>query len=109
MDRDEANTDHIPRHGVRPREAEEALTDPLRLVLKTRSQREEERWDGRGPGPLPGFHPQAGQGAGHHPPGRHPRGEKAVPEKGEVDEGKAQGTKPGGDPRVWERGGGGGG
>ena len=41
FDWDEANTDHIARHGVRP---EEALTDPRRLVLKTRSQRGEERW-----------------------------------------------------------------
>ena len=29
---------------MRPEEAEEALTDPLRLVLKTRSQRGGERW-----------------------------------------------------------------
>jgi uncharacterized DUF497 family protein len=41
FDWDEANTAHIARHGVRP---EEALTDPRRLVLKTRSQRGEERW-----------------------------------------------------------------
>jgi len=34
----------IARHGVRPEEAEEALTDPRRLVLKTRFQRGEERW-----------------------------------------------------------------
>lgn len=43
FDWDEANVAHIARHGVRPWEAEEALTDPLRLVLKTRSQRGEER------------------------------------------------------------------
>lgn len=62
---------------------------------------------GRGPGPLPGLHPEAGQGTGHHRPGRHPRGEKAVPEKGEVDEEKAQGAKLGGDPQVQKRGRGG--
>ena len=44
FDWDEANTAHIARHGVRPEEAEEALTDPRRVVLKTRSQRGEERW-----------------------------------------------------------------
>jgi len=41
---DEANTAHIARHGVRPQEVEEALTDPKRLVLRTRSQGGEERW-----------------------------------------------------------------
>lgn len=44
FDWDEANVAHIARHGVRPWEAEEALTDPLRLVLKVCSQRGEERW-----------------------------------------------------------------
>jgi uncharacterized protein len=44
FDWDEANTTHIARHGVRPEEAEEALTDPRRLVLRIRSQRGEERW-----------------------------------------------------------------
>jgi uncharacterized DUF497 family protein len=44
FDWDEANTAHIARHGVRPEEAEEALTDPRRLVLRIRSQRGEERW-----------------------------------------------------------------
>jgi uncharacterized DUF497 family protein len=44
FDWDEANTAHIARHGVRPEEAEEALTDPRRLVLRIRSQAGEERW-----------------------------------------------------------------
>jgi len=33
---------------VRPEEAEEALTDSRRLVLRTRSQRGEERWTALG-------------------------------------------------------------
>ena len=33
---------------MRPEEAEEALTDPRRLVLRTRSQRGEERWTALG-------------------------------------------------------------
>jgi uncharacterized DUF497 family protein len=45
FDWDEANTAHIARHGVRPKEA---LIDPRRLVLKTRSQRGEERWTALG-------------------------------------------------------------
>ena len=48
FDWDEANTTHIARHGVRPEEAEEALTDPRRLVLRIRSQAGEERWTALG-------------------------------------------------------------
>jgi hypothetical protein len=87
FDWDEANTAHIARHGVRPEEAEEALTDPRRLVLRIRSQAGRGALGGPGdhggrPDPLRGLHPAAGQGAGDHRPGRHPRGEAAVPKEG---------------------------
>lgn len=35
FDWDEANTEHIARHGVDPDEAEEALSDPARVATKS--------------------------------------------------------------------------
>ena len=37
FDWDDANADHIARHGVAPEEAEEAVTDPRRVRLDTYS------------------------------------------------------------------------
>lgn len=80
FDWDEANVAHIARHGVRPWEAEEALTDPLRLVLKVCSQRG--RSAGRPWGPRKGAgssswsSPGGGAGYGSSPPGTPPPGRK---------------------------------
>jgi uncharacterized DUF497 family protein len=41
---DEANEDHILRHGVAPSEAEEAFEDPSRLVKREPDRDGEVRW-----------------------------------------------------------------
>ena len=86
FDWDEANTAHIARHGVRPEEAEEALTDPRRLVLRIRSQRGEERWAALGPqrgaGSSSWSLPVGGAGYGRSPPGTPPSGRSGGTERG---------------------------
>jgi hypothetical protein len=44
FDWDEANLDHIGRHGVEPGEAEEALSDPRRRSEGAYNSRGERRW-----------------------------------------------------------------
>ena len=41
---DDANVDHIARHDVRPEEAEDALTDPLRIGAPAYAAEGERRW-----------------------------------------------------------------
>lgn len=44
FDWDDANVNHIARHGVTPEEAEEALLDPHRVIISVRSVENERRW-----------------------------------------------------------------
>ncbi len=44
FDWDEANLEHIARHGVSPLEVEEAVTDPRRLGVPAYNLRGEVRW-----------------------------------------------------------------
>jgi uncharacterized DUF497 family protein len=44
FDWDDANADHIARHDVRPKEAEEVLTDPRRVGMPAYNTPNETRW-----------------------------------------------------------------
>ncbi len=86
FDWDKANTAHIARHRVRPEEAEEALTDPRRLVLRIRSQRGEERWAALGATEagriLFAVFTRRRAGCGSSPPGTPPSGRSGGTERG---------------------------